>query len=105
MHGKRNLEVVCLSSLPISILTMVGQACSQRAFAKSFNDHSSNNVVASSFHAGDDMISGSQFYHGYLILREEGARTGSQTVSLPVACGKQGSSLPAKTIKERRLQP
>eukprot|EP00983_Pelagomonas_calceolata_P044097 1139155-Pelagomonas_calceolata.AAC.2 len=34
----------------------VNQACSPRAFAKSFDDHSSSNIVAFKFHAGDDMI-------------------------------------------------
>eukprot|EP00983_Pelagomonas_calceolata_P052914 1143067-Pelagomonas_calceolata.AAC.1 len=34
----------------------VNQACSTRAFAKSFDDHSSSNIAAFNFHAGDDMI-------------------------------------------------
>eukprot|EP00983_Pelagomonas_calceolata_P077623 1153940-Pelagomonas_calceolata.AAC.1 len=36
----------------------VDQACSQRAFAQSFDDHSStgSNIVAFTFHVGDNMI-------------------------------------------------
>eukprot|EP00983_Pelagomonas_calceolata_P057490 1145084-Pelagomonas_calceolata.AAC.2 len=34
----------------------VNQACFPRAFTKSFGEHSSSNIVAFNFHAGDDMI-------------------------------------------------
>eukprot|EP00983_Pelagomonas_calceolata_P050711 1142096-Pelagomonas_calceolata.AAC.2 len=34
----------------------VNQACSPRAFAKSFCDHSSSNIMAFSLHIRDDMI-------------------------------------------------
>eukprot|EP00983_Pelagomonas_calceolata_P122487 1160913-Pelagomonas_calceolata.AAC.7 len=34
----------------------VNQACSPRGLTKSFVGHSSSNIVAFNFHAGDDMV-------------------------------------------------
>eukprot|EP00983_Pelagomonas_calceolata_P029734 931785-Pelagomonas_calceolata.AAC.2 len=47
-------EVKCnrWSSLPMS----VNQACSPRALAKSFCNHSASNIMTYSFHVGNDMI-------------------------------------------------
>eukprot|EP00983_Pelagomonas_calceolata_P086344 1156740-Pelagomonas_calceolata.AAC.4 len=48
---KRQLEVVLRQPI-ITHYVHVNQACSPGAFAKSFDDHSSN-IVAFCFHAGD----------------------------------------------------
>eukprot|EP00983_Pelagomonas_calceolata_P054270 1143635-Pelagomonas_calceolata.AAC.1 len=50
-----DLEIVMQQPI-ITSYVCVNQACSPRALAKGFDDHSSGNVVAFSFHAGDDMI-------------------------------------------------
>eukprot|EP00983_Pelagomonas_calceolata_P077561 1153918-Pelagomonas_calceolata.AAC.3 len=50
----RDLEVVLRQSI-ITSYVCVNQACSLRAFAKSFDDHSSSNFVAFNFHAGDHL--------------------------------------------------
>eukprot|EP00983_Pelagomonas_calceolata_P043826 1139054-Pelagomonas_calceolata.AAC.5 len=50
-----DLEVVLRQSIIISYVH-VSQACSPRALAKSFCNHSSSSILAFSFHAGDDMI-------------------------------------------------
>eukprot|EP00983_Pelagomonas_calceolata_P083909 1156254-Pelagomonas_calceolata.AAC.1 len=57
--GKRDLRVVLHQ--PITTPNVhVSQTCSPGAFAKSFDDHSSSNSVASSFQAGYDMILAAQ---------------------------------------------
>eukprot|EP00983_Pelagomonas_calceolata_P083938 1156258-Pelagomonas_calceolata.AAC.3 len=53
--GLKDLNVVLCQPI-ITPYVRVIQACFQRAFAKSFDDHYSSNIVAFSFHAGDYMI-------------------------------------------------
>eukprot|EP00983_Pelagomonas_calceolata_P046891 1140377-Pelagomonas_calceolata.AAC.13 len=53
---KRDLKVVLRQPITTPYVH-VYQACPPRAFVKSFDDRSSSNIVAISFHAGDDMTS------------------------------------------------
>eukprot|EP00983_Pelagomonas_calceolata_P108147 1159422-Pelagomonas_calceolata.AAC.4 len=54
-HGRGGLGVVLRRPI-ITSFVCVDQICSPRTFAKSFDDHSSSNIVALSLHAGDDMV-------------------------------------------------
>eukprot|EP00983_Pelagomonas_calceolata_P101883 1158746-Pelagomonas_calceolata.AAC.9 len=52
---RRRIWRLCCADL-LSLPVSVNQACSPRAFAKSFDDHSSSNVMVLNFHAGDDRV-------------------------------------------------
>eukprot|EP00983_Pelagomonas_calceolata_P081165 1155454-Pelagomonas_calceolata.AAC.1 len=51
----RDLKVVLRQPITTPYVH-VNQACSPRAFVRALNDHSSSNIVAFNFHAGDDMM-------------------------------------------------